>query len=132
MEQRFRHDFSRVRVHTGEAAEQSARDVNANAYTVGHNIVFGGGRFAPETNEGRRLIAHELTHVVQQSGLERAAAGLIEQAPAVRADAVIQRSVRDPDELAAMARKMRRSRRGPSGRWNLASRISRCTRSCGG
>ena len=67
MEQRFGHDFSRVRVHSGAAAEQSAKDVNANAYTVGHNMVFGAGRFAPETNEGRRLIAHELTHVVQQS-----------------------------------------------------------------
>lgn len=68
MEQRFGHDFSGVRVHSGEAAEQSAREVNANAYTVGHNIVFGVGRFAPETHEGRRLIAHELTHVIQQSG----------------------------------------------------------------
>ena len=70
MEQRFGHDFSRVRVHSGAAAEQSARDVNAHAYTVGHNIVFGAGRFAPGTHEGRRLIAHELTHVVQQSGAE--------------------------------------------------------------
>jgi hypothetical protein len=55
-------------VHFGETAEQSAREVNANAYAVGHNIVFGAGRFAPETHEGRRLIAHELTHVMQQSG----------------------------------------------------------------
>ena len=70
MEQRFGHDFSRVRVHSGAAAEQSARDVNAHAYTVGHDIVFGAGRFAPGTNEGRRLIAHELTHVVQQSGAD--------------------------------------------------------------
>jgi len=68
MEQRFGHDFSRVRVHSGATAEQSAREVNANAYTVGHNMVFGAGRFAPWTREGRSLIAHELTHVVQQSG----------------------------------------------------------------
>src|SRR6266542_6108014 len=66
MEQRFGYDFSTVRVHTGVAAEQSAREVNAHAYTVGHNIVFGTNRFAPETRDGRRLIAHELTHVVQQ------------------------------------------------------------------
>jgi hypothetical protein len=66
MEQRFGYDFSRVRVHSGAAAEQSARDVSANAYTVGHSIVFGAGQFAPGTNEGRRLIAHELTHVGQQ------------------------------------------------------------------
>lgn len=67
MEQRFGHDFSRVRVHTDTAAEQSAWDVHARAYTMGHHIVFGAGRFAPETKEGRRLIAHELTHVAQMS-----------------------------------------------------------------
>ena len=69
MEQRFGHDFSRVRVHTGEGAEQSAQDVNAHAYTLGHNIVFGAGRYAPRSQEGWRLIVHELTHVVQQSGV---------------------------------------------------------------
>jgi hypothetical protein len=67
MEQRFGHDFSRVRVHTGSVAEQSVRDVNAHAYTMGHNIAFDAGRFSPGTHEGRRLIAHELTHVVQQA-----------------------------------------------------------------
>ncbi|MGA7933151.1 MAG: DUF4157 domain-containing protein [Kovacikia sp.] len=65
MEQRFGYDFSHVRMHTGTAAEQSARDVNAHAYTVGHNIVFGVGRFVPGISDGRRLLAHELTHVVQ-------------------------------------------------------------------
>lgn len=68
MESRFNHDFSQVRVHRGSVAEQSAREVKAHAYTVGHNIIFGAGQFAPETHQGRRLIAHELTHVVQQSG----------------------------------------------------------------
>jgi hypothetical protein len=66
-EPRFGHDFSHVRVHTGTSAEQSARDVNAHAYTVGHDIAFGPGRSAPGTQEERRLIAHELTHVVQQA-----------------------------------------------------------------
>ena len=70
MERRFDFDFSRVRVHHDVEAEQSARDVNANAYTVGHHVVFGEGRFAPDTHEGRRLVAHELTHVVQQTGHE--------------------------------------------------------------
>lgn len=70
MEQRFGYDFSHVRVHSGTDAEKSARDVNAHAYTVGHDIVFGMGRFAPGTREGLRLIAHELTHVVQQSGAD--------------------------------------------------------------
>ncbi|HEU4769752.1 MAG TPA: DUF4157 domain-containing protein [Pyrinomonadaceae bacterium] len=68
MEQRFAHDFSRVRVHAGHSAEQSARELNATAYTVGNDIVFGAGRFAPETRDGQRLLAHELTHVVQQGG----------------------------------------------------------------
>jgi hypothetical protein len=70
MEQRFGHGFSRVRVHSGAAAAQSAQDVNATAYMRGHNIVFGADRFAPGTHEGCRLIAHELTHVVQRSGLD--------------------------------------------------------------
>ena len=68
MEPRFGYDFSRVRVHSGTAAEQSARDVKAHAYTAGHAMVFGAGQFAPESQAGRRLIAHELAHVVQQSG----------------------------------------------------------------
>ncbi|MEO7245717.1 MAG: DUF4157 domain-containing protein, partial [Rubrivivax sp.] len=62
------HDFSRVRIHTGEAAARSARALRAQAYTVGHDIVFGAGRFAPDTSGGRMLLAHELTHVLQQAG----------------------------------------------------------------
>lgn len=68
MEPRFGYDFSQVRVHAGPAAEQSARDLGASAYTVGRDIAFAAGRFAPGTQEGRHLLAHELTHVVQQSG----------------------------------------------------------------
>jgi hypothetical protein len=68
MGQRFGHDFSQVRVHTDAAAARSARDVNANAYTVGNNVVFGSGQFAPGYHGGLHLLAHELTHVVQQSG----------------------------------------------------------------
>jgi hypothetical protein len=68
MESRFGHDFSRVRVHTGERAADSARAVNALAYTVGSDVVFGHGRYAPHTSEGRSLLAHELTHTIQQRG----------------------------------------------------------------
>jgi Domain of unknown function (DUF4157) len=68
MEQRFGHDFSRVRVHSGAVAAQSARDVNAHAYTVGQDIVFGASQYAPETSSERYVLAHELTHVVQQDG----------------------------------------------------------------
>ena len=66
-EPQFGHDFSKVRVHSNPAAEQSARDVNAHAYTMGRDIVFAKDQFAPETSRGRQLIAHELSHVVQQS-----------------------------------------------------------------
>ena len=66
MEPRFGHDFSKVRVYSGLHAEQSARDMNARAYTVGQHIVFAAGQFAPATEAGRHLLAHELTHVVQQ------------------------------------------------------------------
>lgn len=66
MEERFNHDFSRVRIHSDGAARQSAKDVNARAYTIGHDVVFGTGEFVPGTQQGKQLIAHELTHVVQQ------------------------------------------------------------------
>jgi len=61
------YDFSHVRVHTDAQATQSARAVSARAYTVGRDIVFGAGEYAPTTSAGRQLLAHELTHVVQQS-----------------------------------------------------------------
>ncbi|HEU0304364.1 MAG TPA: DUF4157 domain-containing protein [Gaiellaceae bacterium] len=66
MESRFGHDFSNVRVHTDSRAAESAHAANANAYTVGSNVVFGAGRYAPATHEGSRLLAHELAHTVQQ------------------------------------------------------------------
>ena len=68
MELRFGHDFSQVRVHTDARAVESARTLNALAYTSSRDIVFGAGQYAPNTHEGRRLLAHELAHVVQQGG----------------------------------------------------------------
>jgi Domain of unknown function (DUF4157) len=67
MERRFGHDFSHVRVHANRVAAESALDVDAQAYTVGHHIVFGAGTFEPHSRGGRRLIAHELAHTIQQS-----------------------------------------------------------------
>ncbi len=64
---RFGHDFGHVRVHTGGLAAASARAIDARAYTVGRNVVFGAGQYAPQTPAGARLLAHELTHVVQQA-----------------------------------------------------------------
>lgn len=66
MERRFGYDFSHVRVHTDARAAESAREVNALAYTVGRDIVFGAGQYAPQAPTGKTLLAHELTHVVQQ------------------------------------------------------------------
>jgi hypothetical protein len=68
VEPRFGHDFSQVRVHTDGRAAESARAVNSLAYTVGREVVFGTGQYAPATSTGQRLLAHELTHVVQQQG----------------------------------------------------------------
>ncbi len=65
-EPRFGRDFSNVRVHTDAKAAESAQAVNAQAYTVGRDIVFGTGQYVPEIAAGKRLLAHELTHVVQQ------------------------------------------------------------------
>jgi hypothetical protein len=69
-EPRFRHDFGSVRVHTGSEAAETAHAFGARAFTLGRHIVFGAGEYGPSTTAGRRLLAHELTHVVQQrSGL---------------------------------------------------------------
>jgi hypothetical protein len=67
---RFGHDFGDVRVHDDATAAASARGVQALAYTVGKDVVFGAGQYSPGTSAGRHLLAHELTHVVQQSGME--------------------------------------------------------------
>jgi hypothetical protein len=71
MEPRFGHDFGRVQVHTDARAADSARAVHALAYTVGRDIVFAAGQYSPRTEAGRRLITHELHHVVQQGGEAR-------------------------------------------------------------
>jgi uncharacterized protein DUF4157 len=68
MEPRFGHDFGKVRIHTDAKAAESARAVSALAYTVGHHIAVRSDKHAPGTTPGRLLLAHELAHVVQQSG----------------------------------------------------------------
>lgn len=73
MERRFGHDFSRVRVHADGRATESASRLDARAYTVGRDVVFGAGRYEPHTSAGRRLLAHELSHVVQQGGVKASA-----------------------------------------------------------
>lgn len=95
LEPRFGHDFSNVRVHTDARAAESAHAVNALAYTVGRDVVFGPGQYAPNTDRGNRLLAHELTHVVQQSrgGSAQQAKAISEPSDAaeVEADAMANR-----------------------------------------
>lgn len=67
MEPHFGSDFSQVRIHTDDHANDLARSINARAFTIGCNVVFGPGEYAPGLNEGKKLLAHELTHVVQQN-----------------------------------------------------------------
>jgi hypothetical protein len=81
----FGHDFGNVRVHADAEAAESARAVNALAYTVGRDVVFAAGQYAPHTRAGRQLLAHELTHVVQQSGAPR-----IPQEAAEQGDPAVQ------------------------------------------
>jgi len=82
MESRIGFDFGKVRLHTDSHANASAKALSAHAYTVGSNIVFAPGRYAPQTTAGRRLLAHELTHVVQQTASPKAAHPAIRRAPA--------------------------------------------------
>jgi hypothetical protein len=76
-EPRFKRDFSTVRVHSDARAGQAAQTLGARAYTSGHHIVFGQGQYRPGSSDGRRLLAHELTHIVQQGGRR----GLLQRSP---------------------------------------------------
>jgi hypothetical protein len=67
----FGYDFSNVKVHTDTVATKSAQSINALAYTSGNNIVFNHGQYSPDTDSGKKLLGHELTHVVQQGGIQR-------------------------------------------------------------
>jgi hypothetical protein len=75
-ENRFGADLSDVRVHTDRGAANSAESINALAYTLGRDVVFAPGQYTPETMEGRRLLAHELTHVVQQAKAQPSSLGI--------------------------------------------------------
>lgn len=96
MESRFGHDFAGVRLHTDSQAAESARAVKAHAYTVGQDVVFAHGQYAPETTRGRSLLAHELAHTIQQRGLQRSGSGISSEH-----DAEYQRLEREADSAAA-------------------------------
>ena len=91
MEQRLGHDFGAVRIHNDQRSSESARAVAARAYTVGQHIVFGSGTFDPGSSEGKKLLAHELVHTMQQTN---SSAGL------ARSELEVSRSS-DPQELEA-------------------------------
>ena len=80
-EPRFGYDFGDVRVHTTGRALEAARQVRAQAFTVGRDVVFGAGQYNPETQPGRQLLAHELTHVVQQTPMLSRKSSVIQRMP---------------------------------------------------
>jgi hypothetical protein len=99
MEPRFGRDLSAVRIHTGAQAAASARAVNARAYTAGNRIVWGEGSYAPHTDAGKRLLAHELAHVVQLDGMPPGAITTIRRQPAGAATAPLSDPDRDTPQL---------------------------------
>ncbi len=117
MEPRFGHSFADVRVHADARAAESADAVHAHAYAVGHDVVFGAGRYSPGSADGRRLIAHELAHVVQQSAtgsavpmpsLEVGGTDAPEERAAERAAGSVASGGTAPADLAGGAVRLRR------------------------
>ena len=97
MEERLGHDFGDVRVHTDNAANESAKSVSAHAYTVGSNVVFQRDKYDPSSTAGKTMLAHELTHVVQQR------AGAVDGTPAPGGIRISDPSDRFEREAAANA-----------------------------
>lgn len=99
MEQRFDADFSGVNVHAGSSASELASDLDAQAFTVGQDIYFNDGQYAPSTSDGRRLLAHELVHVVQQTPDVRAKKPAATPACAVARGPAVQRKYFAPKDF---------------------------------
>lgn len=97
MEVHFGHHFANIRIHDDSVAAQSARSVDARAYTVGRDIVFDAGLYAPDTRAGRHLLAHELAHVVQQS---RGGSGLRPKSAQLRVSPPDDEFEREADQAA--------------------------------
>jgi hypothetical protein len=94
-EGRFGYDFGRVRLHRGPKAERATRAVNARAYTLGNNIVLGKGQYAPHSSTGKKLLAHELSHTIQQGAAKRASTAKgFNGTPTRRTSPVIQRAMK--------------------------------------
>jgi len=122
MEGAFGHDFGRVRIHNDAADAASARSVAAHAYTVGDHVVFGAGRFAPDSDRGLRLLAHELAHVVQQRNVvQRESISTVDDDDADRPSSSAEAPVTDEDEPRGGARVLELRRfpdaEEPAGAW---------------
>ncbi len=102
LEPHFGHSFASVRVHTDTQSAESARAVNATAYTVGEDVVFDSGQYAPQTARGQQLLAHELTHVVQQRGAA--------QADSLTVDSPTSQAEREADRFSAQVSPLPTSR----------------------
>jgi hypothetical protein len=100
MEPRFGHDFSTVRVHSDARAAAAASAINARAFTSNRSVVFGADQYAPQTESGRRLVAHELTHVVQQRAptVQRKEATEVRQSPELKPGPALDPLVQDQDK----------------------------------
>ncbi len=118
MEPRLGRDFGQVQIHRDAQAAASARAIDARAYTLGPHVVFGAGQFAPDTLAGQRLLAHELTHVVQQSGTGLGSDPFTLSPPAGRAEIEaeeIAKTIAPPDHRASTStRRVRISPGSPS------------------
>ena len=113
MESRFGHDFSHVRVHTDTRAEESAQAVQARAYTIGSDIVFRSGEYNPGSQDGDKLIAHELTHVIQQGGTSQGMQAKLEVSQPgdpmeQEADAVAEQVVSRKEEVQGIGNSLQR------------------------
>ncbi len=101
-EPRFGHDFSGVRVHTGSRAAESARAIDALAYTVGQDVVFGAGQYSTQSYEGLKILGHELAHTIQQSHGNRSREGVMEIANNSHSlSGILQRDTAPPDACGA-------------------------------
>ncbi|MGZ3835404.1 MAG: eCIS core domain-containing protein [Mucilaginibacter sp.] len=119
-EPRFGHDFSNVQIHADSVAAKSAHSINALAYTTGNNIVFNSGQYSPDSVAGKKLMAHELTHVVQQSGNTNAVQRLC-SAAAVCAAPIPGSATDFDDSETAREAAARRRRKGMSAARSLST-----------
>jgi hypothetical protein len=132
MEPRFDHEFSQVRVHTDKKAAELAQAVNARAYTVGRNIVFGGGLYQPRTDVGKRLLAHELIHVMKQrytavSKTPMVAADPSDSAFESEADLIAEEVLTDSLHHSHISPRVTSIQREASGRCSTGAGIRNCT-----